>query len=371
MRKPLLPTSVTDAAVMRLPHPARMVPTMGPFFDALEQMLGREWPIIRAELADDTAVLPEAIRRMTTVHRLPRFTEILTTSTFMPGGTEQGGALGLLAYLRHRVAPAPHFLLDDHLVGLLEHTDIAQDLPLSMFNLPYRRFYVELGRGRTCGCTIPNALSGDHVLEGAYVERGQHVDGDYIYLVLTGSPLGKTDAADDATLSMALPVADLDRPIHEVITEAHRRAQLEAAPAGLVLSPDEWTNDAFKAVMLLAKALLYIGMPGTRRALHPEKTEALKSFGLIKSTAKRAKAQRRLDRAYDYVLVTAQPEHEGVAGNLARSGAMRAHWRRGHYRMQAHGPQHSQRKLIFLQPMLVGASSADETPAQPAEYRVA
>lgn len=345
-----------------------MAPTLGPFFEMLEQLLGREWPVVKAELANDVQVLPEAIRKLTNVLRLPVFTKVLTTSTGMPGGTEQGGPLGMLAYLRHRIAPAPHFLLDDALVELLEHTDIAQDIPLSMFNLPYSRFYVELGKSRTCRCTIPNALSGDHILEGAYVERGLHDEGEFIYLVLTGSPLGKHDAADDATLSMALPVSDLNRPIHEVLVEAQRRARQEAAPAGLAVSPEEWADDALKAVLLLAKALLYIGMPGTRRALHPERTQALAAIRAIKSTAKRVKAQRRADRTYDYVLIAPQPEHLKTANSLTGDGGPRTHWRRGHYRLQAHGPQYSLRKLIFIEPILVGA--APDQPVQPPTYRV-
>jgi hypothetical protein len=346
---------VTDAAVMKLPHPARMVPTMEHFFGQLEELLDEEWPIVAKELSNEDIVLPEVVRRLTGEHHLRMFSELLMTSAGMPGGTEQGGPLGLIAYMRHRIKPIPHFLLDDELVRLLEHTDIADDIPLSMFNLPFKRFYVEMGQSRQVQCTIPNTLSGDHILEGAYVERGQHIDGEYIYLVLTGSPLGKKDAADDATLSMALPVSDLQRPIKDVIGDAYRRARATAVPYGLPLSPEDWTQEALKAVLLLVKALLYIGMPGTRRELHPERTLALKALRAIKSTAKRVKAQRKADRSYDYIQIGPQPEHLAAATGVAADRNVRTHWRRGHYRMQAHGPQFSLRKLIFLEPMLVGA----------------
>jgi len=33
----------------------------------------------------------------------------------------------------------------------------------------------------------------------------------------------------------------------------------------------------------------------------------------------------------------------------------RMHWRRGHFRQQAHGPQRRERKTIWIEPMLIGA----------------
>ena len=36
------------------------------------------------------------------------------------------------------------------------------------------------------------------------------------------------------------------------------------------------------------------------------------------------------------------------------------HWRRGHWRNQPHGPQHSQRKLIWIMPVLVGKAEVSE-----------
>lgn len=49
---------------------------------------------------------------------------------------------------------------------------------------------------------------------------------------------------------------------------------------------------------------------------------------------------------------------EDFADKLRRSnagGTLRTHWRRGHWRNQLHGPAFSLRKLIWLQPTLVGA----------------
>lgn len=49
-----------------------------------------------------------------------------------------------------------------------------------------------------------------------------------------------------------------------------------------------------------------------------------------------------------------------------------AHWRRGHWRNQAHRPQLSLRKLIWIRPTLVAADhagAADEATPPPGQMR--
>lgn len=45
----------------------------------------------------------------------------------------------------------------------------------------------------------------------------------------------------------------------------------------------------------------------------------------------------------------------------APGGLRRAHWRRGHWRNQPHGPQFSLRKLIWIRPQLIAATLSSET----------
>ena len=340
-----------------LPHPARLRSIAPAFLNQLQRMLGTEWNLIQGLLRRDELILPEIIRRLAQPDGAPRFTMLVNESTGVPGGTEQGGPLGMVAFMRQEARPAPHFLLDDKLVAMLENTDIAPDVPMSMFNLPFQRLYLELGRKREIQTTIPNVLSGDHVLEGAYIERGKHADGEFLYIVMTGSPLGKSGPEDDATLSVALPLNEPERPIADVISTARRKSIDEASTQGLALSPDTWAPATVHAILLLVKALLYIGLPGTRRELHPERTTALKEAAGLKSTAKKAKAQKRADRVYDYIHIGPQPEHVAEVSGQPTDRAVKAHWRRGHYRLQAHGVQMTLRKLIFIQPVLVAGSA--------------
>lgn len=76
---------------------------------------------------------------------------------------------------------------------------------------------------------------------------------------------------------------------------------------------------------------------------------------------KAAKLRRQTERLYDRVVLGPDtlPAHlHGV------SGEMSPHWRRGHFRMQAHGPRLSLRKVMFISPTIVRADrlTIDELP---------
>ncbi|WP_231663317.1 hypothetical protein [Ralstonia solanacearum] len=66
-----------------------------------------------------------------------------------------------------------------------------------------------------------------------------------------------------------------------------------------------------------------------------------------------------MDQLYDRYIV-GPASLEGVHGaehgeRLTPGQALPAHWRRGHFRMQPHGPQSSLRKVIFVAPVIVRA----------------
>lgn len=49
-----------------------------------------------------------------------------------------------------------------------------------------------------------------------------------------------------------------------------------------------------------------------------------------------------------------EPGTRELGGSESERFGPRCHWRRGHYRNQAHGRNHEQRKLIWIEPILVG-----------------
>ena len=357
-----------DDASMRLAHPFRTKAFCGNVSEALSKMVpAREWSAFQKLLRDESILaggIVDAIDKM----RLRTLREFVMAAAQSDGSTEMGGAMPFIIALRHMELPYPIFRVDDDLVDILTKTDISDDIAISMLPLPYPRLYLELGQSRTVNEYLPNILTGQHILEGAYIEQGHDSRfGDGYYIMLTGSPLGKADAMDDASLAFFLPTSAKDMRLQEVIRHTVEHANREAREKGLQETPVEWTDGCYQCILLIIKALLYISLPDARRQLHPEYTNAFKDLQRRKSSAKRAKADRRLQKLSDYVLIQAAPAHEkAFSADAAREGGIKPHWRRAHYRMQAHGPHMSLRKLIFITEMLVGAGDHgdDKVPVQ-------
>lgn len=164
----------------------------------------------------------------------------------LPGGTEPGNAFAFLMALRQHMAPAPYFRLSDELAYLLAHTDIAEDIPVACLRPPYPRMYIEFGTGRDLGLMLPNTETGWHVLEGAYVEHGAHPEvGTGLYVMLTGSPLGKAHALDDAVAAVLLPMADETQPLTEALRWSFERSLEMVRATGLRESPTEFLDASF------------------------------------------------------------------------------------------------------------------------------
>jgi hypothetical protein len=80
-----------------------------------------------------------------------------------------------------------------------------------------------------------------------------------------------------------------------------------------------------------------------------------------KNRGKAERASRLLDAEIsllgfeqDVVLHDHHQSHASDSG--ADGGTRRPHWRRGHFRRQPVGPARSERKLIFIRPVLVNAA---------------
>lgn len=99
---------------------------------------------------------------------------------------------------------------------------------------------------------------------------------------------------------------------------------------------------------ICAKVFLYWNVELARRVEETAYTDAMQQLARL-GPRKAAKVRRRLDHLYDRILLgpLTQPGHAPRA-----HGEVSAHWRRGHFRMQPHGPQRSLRKIIFIAPVL-------------------
>lgn len=352
--------------VSALAHPIRIGVAQPDFVAATEAVCGpRTWQALSKAFTGSTELTGALMAPLLEDPAHARLSQLIEATSAMPGGTELGNGYAAMLYVREHLDPQPYFVVADTLVELLEQTDLTPDIPLETLKLPFPRMYLELGSSRTLQAKLPNVMTGLHALEGAYCETGVHPEfGEGLYLMFTGSPLGKADPLDDATLGLFFPQHDGKASLVEAVHASFRRSAKLAHELTLVQTPDYFETYAVGCLLLVMKALLYIGLPEARRTWRPERQAALCALSAKKSTAKQAKGRRRVASLRDYTLIEAAPAH--LAGSqVAETGrGVRTHWRRGHYRMQPHGPASSLRKLLFVQPMLVAAGQ-DPGPPHP------
>ena len=116
----------------------------------------------------------------------------------------------------------------------------------------------------------------------------------------------------------------------------------------------------------LVKVFLYLGLKDARKTSCTEYSTALKQLA-TRGPKKQAKIQRRLEALYDRVTVgPASMPPPPLADDMAAQVA--PHWRRGHFRLQAHGPARSERRLIFVAPILVRADKLNDEAPRPKAY---
>jgi hypothetical protein len=359
-------TDSTDPAIMRLAHPIRCAVEPTNSFGIMREFLGAvEWDKLQ-EAFKQEQLASEILGKLVDTPAFPRLSMLVRMTQNGEAGTEVGNIYSMLLYLRHTMHPQPYFVIADPLVDMMENTDIADDIPASMVKLPYPRFFIEFGKDRTCGLSLPNIMSGQHILEGAYIEKGVHSTlGEGMFVLLTGSPIGKSGAMDDATHSLFIPLDDPNLSVKEALARTFKLGKAVSLEHGYRVTPDSFLQQAFDCLLFVLKTLLYINLPEARKELHKEKTEWLKATNSLQSTAKKAKAAKRGRGLVDHILIKAPPAVEGGAGGAGQGvRSMKQHWRRGHYRTQAHGPQFSMRKVIFVQPVLVHGDSSGVTMPQ-------
>lgn len=351
-----------------LAHPYRIQKFAGEVPDTYKRVLGqKEWDTLLESFKSDNFVLAnimELCRR-----KGMRKTEMLIEmAAHTPGSTEIGGAMPMLAGLRHLTAPYRIFRLDDDLIDLLNLTDVAEDVPLSFLKMPFSRCYVELGTKRNTGYTVLNEESGLHELEGAYLEEGTHPQrGKGLYVMFTGSPIGKKHVMDDATSSIFLSMEDPSVRIQDELRAAFVQAKAQAEQAGYRLPLEQ--DGAEQNIQLICKALLYIGLPDIRKTMAMRHTELAKQLQTLKSPGKRAKAERQLQKANDEIWVHAPAGQPSVSQAAEAGHGKASHWRRGHYRNQRYGQELAFSRIVFIAPVLVNSANATED-AKPKTYRV-
>lgn len=115
------------------------------------------------------------------------------------------------------------------------------------------------------------------------------------------------------------------------------------------------------SMRLVINALAYLNAyPDDREERYPKHTPASRLAALNESkTQKAAKRNRSKLEALGYhpvIFCGAKWQEPPVVVDAGGERKVRTHWRRGHWRNQAHGPGRTLRKLIWVMPMRVGTA---------------
>lgn len=109
----------------------------------------------------------------------------------------------------------------------------------------------------------------------------------------------------------------------------------------------------------LVKVMLYLSLdhvPMVHDRAYSDAPREFAGLGKRRRQERLAKIGQLYDRYIVGPAVLDEPDDERGAVSATGTGAeVRPHWRRGHFRMQVHGPGLAQRKLIFVMPVLVRA----------------
>lgn len=347
-----------DTRLLALPHPQRV--RGSPFLaNAFNQedwvaVFNRAlWEQLMVWLEDTTLAPADIAARL--IDAFPQFEPKFRSMDELNGtGTNYGSLATMIRTLRAYKLVLPQYQTTDFLEARLLQTDIGEGIPLKFFRAPLPEMYLEFGQHRVSPLRVNNIKTGDHVLEGVYLHERQYASGDRdLELEFIGSPLGRDDPLDDATQYITLKVSAEDEVSLTVGAWLEREFQRIAAVTltyGMrELAPGHMTREL---CLHVAKVLLYLNLKDARLEMCQEATllaEQLKRLG----PAKQAKLRRKLDKVYDRIIVG--PPVNEASGNGSNGRAPTAHWRRGHFRNQAHGPGYALHKLIWLEPILVNS----------------
>lgn len=345
MRLALNASVITDPDLLRLPHPKRM--ELAGMLAVWEELFAADLGPLKEALLDLDRPLEFVIKGMS---QRPDFAAIVEGLGYAPGNTNFGVLEAALTSLRYAYAGGRLFQTRDDLDARLRQTDIGDQAPCKYLRLPYPVMFLEFGESRSTPLTISHDDSGAHVLEGVYLsEHRLGSDARMLYFLFCGSPLGKRNLLDDVTRSFALPIDREEDPLETALAAMvdHYRGLKHQQR-----TPEYQVQECVEAIYHAAKVLLYLNSHHPVTENRPEYSELQQRLQRVKA-GKRAKLERKAHRAYDRVVIGPRST-ESPAESSSHHRTVETHWRRGHYRLQAHGPRRVDRKLIWIEPTLIG-----------------
>jgi hypothetical protein len=332
----------TDPRILSLPHHKRIVQNEALAIEA--RFLEEFAPAVIAE-----SKRPGTTRRAIATLMFERYPDLVRT--MYKGRMEILYDIALRMMVFHQ--RVRFFQTTDALESMLHVTDFGHDIPAKWFHPPFDEIYIEFGEHRHFPTKMMDPSSGEHVVEGCYLFSGlsPSLHGSDLVrgfdLIIFGSPVGKCGVTNDCFIYLGLPLSDEEMPISALVDQVvdHYRTRSDF-PNAHVVRP---------VIEHVAKVLVYLGTKEARQREVSEGTEALKRISGLKSSAKREKAARQAARLYDRIVVgPSNLPSKMDAIKAIRTTGVRPHIRRGHFRAQPYGPQHSLRRPQWIQPMLIG-----------------
>jgi len=368
---------IDDPALMPLPHPVRIDAVIGKALDtAMFENLGI-MPALKPYLTDEQATTEWII------NNVPGMYAIAEAHFGIIGGANMGSFILTVVRARLRAHGDPILQVTPALQAMLAETDLASELPATLLRGPYPLAYIEFARPNPLRVT--NRTSGLHECEGAYIgtyELPAHHDAlsiparnrtlkldpnkpvRVVELVITGSPVGKENALDDASQDLVLLIQDDEECLRAVLDRHIAWYNNPAAYGHPGLAPMDPAEVAMTrpAVETLAKVLLYLHLSDAEKARVTERSdleEKVRGLGPKKA----ARFRRRMTGAYDRIVIgpAGLPESEKPAsggGYGEPQHSVKAHWRRGHFRTIRYGEKLSKSRLGWIKPVLVNAGQA-------------
>ena len=370
----------SDAELMRLPAPKRIA--VGRVAEIMWQAVAPSVVVpLRERLTGNEDPLGLCLDSMASA---APFARLAGENQKKLGSINNGTSLAMLHFMKYDAAKGRLFETTDELEDLLRDSDIGEDCPAQFFRPPYPSIYIAFGESRTFPVFVNNSLSGDHRVEGVFVSESKTTvqigttvsvmdarnrnmkEGEpcrVLSLLICGCP--KASFLDDATLGMDIfiPESDEDKPLLQLIEgtlkDMSRDLQgTESTPPSLA------ERKVFHAVMEhAAKILLYLNCSNVRQQLETRETE-LRARVTRVGPGKKAKLERKLERAYDRVLVQtpASEKQEGRPETMGTHASPKAHWRRGHFRSVRYGPGKTERRPKLIPRVLVNLEKLGQDP---------
>ncbi|SAK53061.1 hypothetical protein AWB79_01972 [Caballeronia hypogeia] len=222
----------------------------------------------------------------------------------------------------------------------LARTDVGDDIPASFFRLPLPAIFLKLG---------PELLEDVDAVFWRYLSHPCTTQGFYVFETpvdggreLVFCAVGNSHLSTDVCQLLRVVIED-------------ERASLVSAVRNIdPATTDGNIDDLIPMVELCAKVMLYLQTPNAIRIDEMRDDDATARLTRVRSK-KASRIERKLASRYNRIIIGPAQFHGHSGGEVS------PHWRRGHMRMQAHGPQMSLRKLIFIAPTLIRADRLNES----------